>query len=382
MFQSPKLRLFLPFLACLSHVLCFASHPTNVSVSCHNFENVVYWNYSDLSQKPEFAVTIGVYKGEQPPVLKTTESYLDISNYTDEADNVYDVYVEAWLNGSESARSREVVKFTYSQDFPKSSLFSKCVVDFPDVDVSASHHTIELSFVHPYDFYDSESLNDNLSYRVTCNETECGNAECSIDEYVDKSLCTDEMHIPEDLYGRCFSIHLEAYINSIPIKTSKEVCSLSTPSKHDVTLITSLVCIGVGILLIFLAAGAVMYKKVTQPESQSAIINKVLRMVKTDPSVMDPERPTVSEIRSISHTPLLVTSDDVISISTSPSPPAEITHFPVQPITDVELLEDQEPGGGEEDDDFNGFSDSFSGYDCQKFPLEMSPGDTVEAYRP
>ena len=60
----------------------------------------------------------------------------------------------------------------------------------------------------------------------------------------------------------------------------------------------------------------------------------------------------------------------------------EITHFPVQPTTNVESEEEQEQGGGEEDDDFNGFSDSFSGYDCQKFPLEMSPGDTVEAYRP
>ncbi|KAL7877342.1 hypothetical protein SRHO_G00039850 [Serrasalmus rhombeus] len=377
MFQSPELRLFLPFLACVSHVLCFASRPTNVSVSCHNFKNVVYWNYSDPSQKPEFAVTIGVYKGEQPPVLKTTESYLDISNYTDEADNVYDVYVEAWLNGSENARSSQVVKFTYSQDFPKSSLFSKCVVDFPDIDVLALQHTVELSFVHPYVLYDSESLNDDFTYTVTCNETECGNAECSIDE----DLCTDVMHIPEDLYGRCFSIHLAAYINSIPIETSKEVCSPPI-SKLDVTLITSLVCIGVGVLFIFIAAGAMMYKKVTPPESQNAIISKVLRMVKTDPSVMDPERPTVSEVRSISHTPLLITPDDVMSISTSPSPPAENTHFPVQPITDVDLVEDQEHGGGEEDDDFNGFSDSFSGYDCQKFPLEMSPGDTVEAYRP
>ena len=105
-------------------------------------------------------------------------------------------------------------------------------------------------------------------------------------------------------------------------------------------------------------------------------------MVKTDPSVMDPERPTVSEVRSISHTPLLITPDDAMSICTSLTPAAEITHFPVQPTTNVESEEEQEQGGGEEDDDFNGFSDSFSGYDCQKFPLEMGPGDTVEAYRP
>ncbi|KAL7890421.1 hypothetical protein AOLI_G00026790 [Acnodon oligacanthus] len=375
MFQCPKLRLLWPFLAGLSHVLCLASNPTNVSVSCHNFKNVVYWNYSDPSQKPEFAVTIGVYKGEHPPVFKTTERYLDISDYTDEAENVYDVYVEALLNGSD-AKLSEVVKFTYSQDFPRSALFSKCVVDFPDVDVSASQHTVKLSFVHPYDVYDSESLNDNFAYTVTCNETECWNAEC----YIDEPQCNEVMHIPEDLYGHCFSVHLKGYINSIPIETSKEVCSPPN-NLPDVTLITSLVCIGVGVLVIFIAAGAMMYKKVTVPESQNAIISKVLGMVKTDPSVMDPERPTVSEVRSISHTPLLITPDDVMSLSTSPSPPAEITHISVLPTTDVESLEDQEHGGGEEDDDFDGFSDSFSGYDCRKFPLEMSPGDTVEAYR-
>ncbi|KAI4902740.1 hypothetical protein NFI96_014057 [Prochilodus magdalenae] len=369
----------------------YDSPPLNVAVTCHNFKNVVHWNYSDPNQDSEFKVTVRPYRGGQSSIVTTVQKYLDITSYTADPTEVYFVTVDARPKGSESASSSTTVQFAYDQEFPSTA---RCVVDFPAVNISDLHHAFEVSFYHPYEVY--EHLNDTFEYKVICNETECGSFECDWDE-----LCKEIIHLPESLYGRCFSMHLEGVVNNFfYLETSKEVCNrVRATSKlakrglnqapyplrecPDPALVTSLVCAGVGVLLLLILAGAMMYKRMTRSDSQSTIVSKLLNMVTSSsiPSVVVPEQPHVSKVQSVSHTPLLLTPDEVVSTSTSPST-TEITHFPIQSTT-VESWEEQD--GNEEDgnfDDSSGFTCDFSGYDSKKFLTELSPGDAVEAYRP
>ncbi|XP_072533693.1 growth/differentiation factor 10b [Salminus brasiliensis] len=370
MFKWPNVSVFLCLYAGLAQVSSFVSPLTDINVRCHNFENIVYWNYGDPQLQPEFTVTIKSYLRGPQPDLKTTQTYLNISNYTLDPSDVYFVYVKAQLKGSEDYNASEII-FTYNQDSP---LGIKCMVDFPSVNVSVLQHTIEVAFEHPYDVYDIETQSDDVfKYTVKCNETACGKYECT-------ESCTAVIPIPESLYESCFYLHFNGVVNSIPFEGLKEVCSL--PKKDPtlgIPLITGIVCAAVVLLLLLIGVGVEIYKKVTGSDSQRAIISKLLGMVSSDPSVIEPERPDLSEVRSVSHTPLLVTPEYDISTPT-PNSPEEVTHLPIQSITDFEFPgEEEEQKGSEEDNDFV-FSNE--GYDRKKFPFEMSPGDIVEAYRP
>lgn len=355
------------FSAGFSQVSTKVSSPTDVRVTCHNFENVVYWNYSDPQLQPEFTIIIRRYIERFVTSLMTTKNYLDISNYTREAKEVYHVSVNT-LNGSEGNNNE--FTFTYDEYFP---LGKKCKVDFPSVNTSALKHTIEVSFEHPLDVYDFEVAEELLRYTVKCNETDCGTYECT-------DLCTAEIPIPESLYGSCFTLHFSGSISSTLLEGSEDVCSpIETETRSDVRLITGVVCAALVLLLMVIVAGVEVYKKVTRSDSQRTI-SKILGIVSAEAPIVEPERPPMSEVRSISHTPLLITPDDDIFTPTT-SAPEEVTHLPSHFVTEVELPEEKDQRGSEEEeDDFGTFPGG--GYDRQKFPLEISPGDVVEGYRP
>ncbi|XP_066535652.1 interferon gamma receptor 1-like [Hoplias malabaricus] len=364
-----KFSLFFAFFAVsLGQVFCLVSPPTNLSVNCHNFENILYWNYSDPIQEPKFSVEIKNYKNDEIYTVNTSQKYLDITNYTDDPGNVYFISVTAIQFVSEHSNSLGSTMFTYSSDFQSQS---KCMVDFPEVNVSVFGHTIEISFYHPYVVYDEESLDNEFTYTITCNETECGKNVCD-------ELCKQTVHLPENLYGQCFTLHLQGTANDISLESSIQVCSSIVNPPDTPLLITIILCSAI-IMLMLTVAGVIVYKKLTQSDSQRALFSKILGIVSQDPSIVNPEQPTVSQVTSVSHTPLMITVDEdlVTLIQTSPT---EVNHLPIPPPTELEFNEDQEAEASEEDDDIN--FDSFSGYDRKKFPLEMSPGDEVEAYRP
>lgn len=108
----------------------------------------------------------------------------------------------------------------------------------------------------------------------------------------------------------------------------------------------------------------------------------------SDRVLHEPEQPVMTKVVSVGQTPLLDAPDlEIISDSSSPTDDEKSpvrTHFPTHVNLDLMPSEDEGPGDMTEDIDSGGFNsgNSFSGYDSQKFPIDMGRGDMVEAYGP
>ncbi|GAA6101626.1 interferon gamma receptor 1-like [Tachysurus ichikawai] len=375
MLKSPTFTFVLCVYVCLNRAL---SEPvlTDVRLTCHNFKNVLYWNYSAPDPKPEFSVTISGYENGVESVL-TNQTYLDISEYTHDAVDGYHVQVTAQANGSELETSAGI-SFSYNKDFPTEV---KCVVDFPSLEVSVFDRRVKLSFTHPFYFHNAESFNGDFSWKISYNETERICELC----YVEEDVCTEEFELSESLYGKCMNVHITGSVNSIPTEIDKKVCSHEAPNETDWTMVITIVlCSGFGLLLLTIW-GVIMYKKLIQSDSQSTL-SKLLGIVKSD-HVNVPEQPTLSKVTSVGHTPLLETTDQIF-VDTSISKFEDNSHFPTHFSSNVALPEKQEHREEEEEEEDEADSDvfdsgnSFSGYDSHKFPIDMGQGDIVEAYGP
>uniref|UniRef100_A0AAY4CMT8 Fibronectin type-III domain-containing protein n=1 Tax=Denticeps clupeoides TaxID=299321 RepID=A0AAY4CMT8_9TELE len=92
----------------------FLKPPSNLTVSCHNLKNVIYWNYTDPSVKPVFKVEIRQYDSETMHTVNITETSLDISSYTDNIKTSYMVSVRAAVGFEVS--EVETAEFSYDTD--------------------------------------------------------------------------------------------------------------------------------------------------------------------------------------------------------------------------------------------------------------------------
>lgn len=95
-----------------------------------------------------------------------------------------------------------------------------------------------------------------------------------------------------------------------------------------------------------------------------------------------PEEAQVSEVTSVGHTPLLESNSSTVSDPPIVKPDGN-SHLHTNFNSDQKLSEEQdrERSEEEESEDFNS-GNSFSGYDSQKFPIDMGQGDIVQAYGP
>ncbi|XP_060781407.1 interferon gamma receptor 1-like [Neoarius graeffei] len=351
--------------------------PTNVSLTCHNFTNVLYWNYSKPELQPEFNIKIRGYMSK-PKSVRTTQTYLDISEYTQDSEDAYYITVEAQLRGTELNASSEDITFSYRKDLPS---MIPCVVDFPALNISVFPQAIKLSFLHPFDVYQVDSLEDAFSYTVF------GDLQSEKLNYCDsgEGPCTGELYLVESLNGSCINISIKGDVNGISTETSRIVCGVA-PNEMDWTVILTIVMCSMVGLLFLIIIGVKIFKKLIQPDSQSTIFSKLLGMVNSDRIINEPEQPHLSVVASLGHTPLLETSDPAFLDTFSPTVTEESlfpTHLPIHSSTDGKVL-DEEDTGEMEDSDSGGFNsgNSFSGYDSQKFPVDMGQGDMVDAYGP
>ncbi|XP_035387521.1 interferon gamma receptor 1-like [Electrophorus electricus] len=370
MFQWPIVSV-LSLYGFILQVFCSVPPPTNLTLNCHNFHNVLYWNYSEPSLQPLFIVTIRNYEGPRQ-LVNTSKNYLDISSYTQDADDAYFVSVVATLNESAIHSSGRSTQFTYGEFSSK----TKCTVDFPPLNISVWSRRFEINYRHPFYIYGIETLNDTFIYSVEYNETESTIYSCLVTELV----CTEKMHLPESLYGSCMMVHFKGSVKGIQTDISRNVCSdrLDPNEKDWTTIITTLVCSGIVVIMI-IVVGGVLYKKRTQIKPQNSVISKFLSIVRSDHAMIVPEQPTLCAVTSVGHIPLLQTPDDV------PTPtnisPTDVTHFPIDSIPNMESSGSQEPESMVEEEESEDAKSS-TGYDCGKFLVVMSPGDTVDAYGP
>ncbi|XP_052469948.1 uncharacterized protein LOC128026722 [Carassius gibelio] len=336
--------------------------PTNVSVVCHNFVNVLYWNYSTPTEQLKFSVKIGGYlSGSQ--TVDTPQTYLDISSYSSDVGDNYLVLVTAH-DGPHKSESVSI-KFTYSQDFTAGKK-PKCSLDFPPVNTSVHKDMIEVSIHHPFFFHKQDILKERFTYTVTHDEQMFSHS-C----FVKDELCTVKIHLNESTAGQCVELKFEGKIAGIPLNTYRNVCVPQQMPKTDQTGLIAAV-LGVGAVMLFIIIGFVwlLWKKWSKIPKTPQSLWKVIPGQSHTILVSQPERTTVSSLTSQGHKPLL----------TDTSPPI----FPDEDCKENTTLETDLSEVSEEDvncDDSEGFGFS-SDYDSPKFLQEMSPGDNTEGYGP
>ncbi|XP_062851068.1 interferon gamma receptor 1-like [Trichomycterus rosablanca] len=370
MLRKISANVVLVLLLCECFICGFVPAPSNISLTCHNFQNIFYWNYSEPNLQPEFIITVKGYKsGIQ--FVRTNQTYLDVSDYSRVVDDVYLVSVTAQVGESQSITS-ENIDFTYYEDFNSKIT---CVMDFPTPNVTVLEHKVKFSFYNPFSIYKVNFLQDVFTYTVTYNETTSYH-----DCFEDQDLCTEEIDLQESLFGQCISLHFKGSI-SISTNITRECCgeSMDSPKTDWAIILTILACIGFAIAILILT-GAVFIKNLTKPDTESngAILPKHLDLGTADRVVHIPEQPVLSQVTSDGWTPLIESNQDFPPQTSNTF--EEITHIPLNNSSSTESAGEQEPD--EEDTRDEDGTESFSGYDSKKFLVDMGSGDVVDAYGP
>ncbi|KAL1263501.1 hypothetical protein QQF64_006240 [Cirrhinus molitorella] len=350
------------FYVLLFPVFCSVPSPTNVSVVCHNFVNVVYWNYSNPTEQLKFSVNVDPYMSDSQTVV-TSQTYLDISSYCRDVTDDYIVTVTAH-DGQEKSENVSI-RFTYSKDFDESK--HKCSLDFPAVNASIHKDVIRVSFQHPFLFHQQDILEEEFMYTVTHDEQTVPNS-C----FEDEMLCTEDIHFNQSAIGQCVELKLKGEIAGIPLHTYRKVCvSLQTPETNKAGLIAGL--LGGGIIVLFIIMGVVwlLWRKWSKIPQKPEFLRRSPGQFSTI-LVSQPESAPVSQVASQGHTPLL--NEDSFSYD---SPHNSLTEKDCKANTIPEEVTEEDVNN-EDSEDFVRSSD----YDRPKLMQEMSPGDITEGYGP
>ncbi|KAK7140727.1 hypothetical protein R3I94_013112 [Phoxinus phoxinus] len=348
----------------------FVPSATNVSVVCHNFVNVLYWNYSNPEQsktEQRFSVLVKPYEND-PRTVHTSQMYLDISNYSNEVTDDYVVNVTAHVGPEKSEPA--AIRFTYTEDYYDAKKHEyKCSLDFPAVNTSVHKDLIEVSFLHPSLYYDQDILDGEFKYSVTYDQ-ETFSDSC----FEDDEQCITEIHLNQSVAGRCVELRFEGNIAAIPTHASKSVCvPLLTPHTDHTGVIVGV--LGGGLVLLFTIAGVVWLfsKKWSKIPKLPETLRSFISGQTTTGHLSQPECSPISPTASDGHKPLLTE----VSYGSSP---ITVDEKDCETTTDLANTEADEPEVPEEDDgDSTGFGQS-SDYNSPKCLHEMSHEDFAEGY--
>ncbi|XP_067276832.1 interferon gamma receptor 1-like [Pseudorasbora parva] len=361
------------FCAFLCHCVSgFVPSPTNVSVVCHNFVNVLYWNYSNAAEPLRFSVLINAYLSGSETV-NTSKTNLDISNYSiDGADN-YIVSVTAHA-GQEQSQSTSI-DFTYSTDFyDEKSHKYKCSLDFPAVNTSVHKEEIEVSFWHPSVFYDQDFLREEFKYTVTYNQ-ETQQFLC----FEDEDLCTANIYLNRSMAGEYVELRFEGKIAAIPTHTSRNIRVSDVPHE-TVNIKLWMGLLGGGLVMTFIIIGVVgvLRKKWSKVPKVPEVLRSIIGGHSSSVLLPQNESPIVSPTASDGHKPIL----NEISYDFTPVLPDEKDCEITTDLANTEVDESEHPEVDEYNNDSTGFSQQRSEYDSPKFLQEVGPEDFAEGYGP
>ncbi|KAJ8360245.1 hypothetical protein SKAU_G00167700 [Synaphobranchus kaupii] len=378
--------------------------PVNITVQCHNFRTVAYWNYSRLSLHPRFNVLLLPYKGD-PELLvnccNITHRHCDVSKLPSIRDSYY-LKVTAVV-GSVQSDPSESLQFTYNTNSKEEIL---CSLDFPSVNLSSSPGMLKLQFPHPFHFYKNALGHEKkkyyklFTYQVS-REQENTSLECD-----GGKLCTAEIRVPESQEKPC--VMLRGMMNSVNVATAEEICL--EPQKHgrnnpkavspadELSLVLSLVMAAV-----FLVVGAVFGFLVFRRKTMgtSAIPKSMVSILAKPPltwRLLRPESDVTTEVLSVapSGDPVQEPPQEYNSTADTLTP-YERSRFPIGLETGhgsgFGLGQTYDRSGGseqehrseeEQQESSDGRGVESSGYDRPhvSVALEISPGDPVQGYRP
>uniref|UniRef100_A0A8C2GDH1 Interferon gamma receptor 1-like n=1 Tax=Cyprinus carpio TaxID=7962 RepID=A0A8C2GDH1_CYPCA len=333
--------------------------PTNVSIVCHNFVNILYWNYSSPTEQTKFSVLVNPYESASQTV-DTSQTYLDISSYSRNADDDYLVFVTAH-DGQEKSENVSI-RFTYSKDyFDRNKHKYKCSLDFPAVNTSVHKDVIEMFFQHPFMLHKQDLLNEEFTYIVTHDEQ-----LISYSCFEDEELCTAEIHFNQSIAGPCVELKLEGMIAGIPSYTYRNVCvPQQTPETDKTGIIAAL--LGGGAIVLFIIIGFVwlLWRKWSKiPQMSQGLWCSISRESHT--MLVSQTEPTDICPVTSQALPSSQSEEDSKAVSTLDDT-----------VVDLREVSEEDKDGG----DSEGFVRS-SDYDSPKFLQEMVPGDFTEGNGP
>uniref|UniRef100_A0A1A7YGV1 Fibronectin type-III domain-containing protein n=1 Tax=Iconisemion striatum TaxID=60296 RepID=A0A1A7YGV1_9TELE len=337
-----KIHTILPFfLLGTDFLFAYVAPPTNVTLHCHNLQNLLEWDYDQMLPGLKFRVDIKsdydlkncqrVVWVDQPP-LQANLSYLSNPNAE------YFLTVTAVIGQNESDPSSGIV-FSY---FHGSLVKQKCSLDLPPVNVTLlPDDHVQLSFEHPWLLYheklficESPKKKKHLpvfKFKVTVGQREHHHTYECTDHVCEEKLregCVHSKNCTEAAQKK-HCLQIKGELEKMQVK-SKQSCTLPptrlTSAGHDTGVV-------VAIVLVLLAAAAV------------ACVTIMVVIKKTRPSSDLP--PSILH-NSRSNQPTMLMVKEPITAVEQPSSPTPL-------LTNIDRNEDEEfihVGNGSTEQDF------------------------------
>ncbi|XP_053189283.1 interferon gamma receptor 1-like isoform X2 [Scomber japonicus] len=371
--------------------------PTNLTLNCRNFKNILTWTYEKPPPGLRFRVDIGSTDGGTyppnvtvvPPTLQTDVSFLSSPS------NTYYLEVTAVLEQKKSI-ANEIV-FSYFKDSPATQ---KCSLDFPPVNVTTeSEGLILISFTHPWLLYE-ENLKPKKVKRhkagknlplfeckvVIINQLHAGPHDCSCE----KSVCETKLQVNATQETHC--VKMTGVLEKINVEAPGEYCTLPIPD-------STIMYVGIG-LASFAALAVIVYMV-------------YLRKTKSSTSLPSSTTfPPMSPFRQTGQWTMGIKKEKILVPQVEPSSPtALLPEKEVDESTPADTPKDEydvrmrigvstetDEGVGDEvrqqkDDYMQGtnldegdsetetYFEDHSSYERRQIVVELAPGEQAEGYR-
>ncbi|KAM4607560.1 growth/differentiation factor 10b [Polymixia lowei] len=416
---------------CSTHAYCASEQPevpktswmnippvSNITLHCKNFQNTLYWNYSQSSPLTRFRINIGATDNVYEP------QWVDPSNFQTDISflrNPFEEYcltVTAVVGQNESvAAPANGIKFSYFKDSTQSDQL--CYVDLPPVNVTIlSGDTIEFRFLHPSLVYSHKlpgkqgnkpkkrhnthikKLREFTYFVLNGQKTkhDCLSSVYESTEYTcDTHVCEEKLAVKDGQQNHCISIH--GQWERVAVCSTHAYCAPEQPELPKTSWMNNYIYI----LFPLLACGAIVailamvYQKQTTASTSLPASMKFpgqLRQKIMGHTPLMPEQPDLSPLQASSPgvTSLLTTCEEINGNESikDAEPDLRLTIGVSTQGGGVyggleETLGDEEGLDGDADEKENpsGGDQPFSGYEQRSklVGVEMAPGDNVEGYR-
>ncbi|XP_036413633.1 interferon gamma receptor 1 isoform X2 [Colossoma macropomum] len=362
--------------------------PSNVTITCDSYGVVVAWTSSGLSENASFTLRL-ISNNPSPDIFINTSSHqCNISELLqDTGFNHYLVEVKA-RDGEYESPSADSKKFSFNL---LQNADIHCNLTFPPVDLIPGERQLFFRFSNPLQVYRHTpalrnlTAAENLRYSVFNKEARTERTEYT--NFIPQFECTPEsktcegnVSFPEEQEEYC--VELSGFIRQTKLEETKHLCyrgslrpSVPIPI-YLIPLFIFLACCALS-LAFFLAKVINRKMKERSLSNLPGFLDKIPNLIK--PLIPDPE--CVEKYLQVTPVTIIPNNDD-ISRSSSPPDPRPRYSFGQDDFR-------KEPEGGEVEENHTGpygngaemsTGGLSSGYDRPHALIEISPGDTVDAY--
>ncbi|XP_054885624.1 interferon gamma receptor 1-like [Poeciliopsis prolifica] len=386
--KSLRLLFIFPFVSAAK-----VAPPTNVTLTCRNLQNILFWDYEGDVPGLRFHVLINS-DSENPGCPKEmwfneSSRQADLS-FLSSPDNLYFIRVKAVLGADESTFSPEDgIEFSY---FSSALSGEKCLLDIPPVDITTlRHHHIQVQFKHPWLVY-KDGLSGCKKRKKKSHQEEDEPPEFkytvevvgqdkSHTVFCEEAVCETRLQVDTKQDKHCVKINGE--LKMMSVVSPKEFCIQKAPPPLNHTGLV------VGIVVTVIAAVAsvaamVFWKKTTPAKDRPLLPFSIIPKTKQhfQPIPDDPSPVTVSPLpKSPKHPP----EEPVISQKSEEADDLRIklspnSQAPSEELEEENTSEDPYMSGQKLDSDPEE-PEGMSPSPYERREVVLAPGDQAEGYR-